>query len=697
VRRTVLFGVAVLSLVACASEDVAKWIWCPGDYALWRGNELQARRLEHGGGYPTFWASYNFHPAVQFRKHVKLAQPEVVDIAVEGAIRFTGHNDFAGVTSNKFVFPAGDYQIVASVFNGAKPPALYLNGPTIKTDSSWEADWRMSGCWSQPGVPAPAAECEDRFASADKRPGDYRLPTRPEKAVSVLRDGNRLFADFGRETFGFVKLLGANKAGRVRVIYGESEPEARELDPMKVDSWEFADVPAAGDFRMPLSRGFRYVHVLPETEGLSFKDVAMDFEWLPLEKTGSFRCDNERLNKIWDVSAWTLGLTLREIPVEGAKRDRWTWSGDAYQSYLMNYYLYGDRQLVKDAIWYLRGGDPVVAHVNHIMDYTFYWFMSIRDYWLFTGDKTFLEQAWGRMVSLMDFAIARLDKCGRPHNAPGDWMFIDWAPEPLHNTGGVTSFEQMLFVRALEAMAEVGDVVGASKKLVGMYKVRAQKLKLEVLPLFWSAEKGALMHLLKDDGKLDEQLTRYPNMFGLAWGYFDDAQRASVLKNVIFNDKVMKIQTPYMRFYELESLCTLGRQADVMKTMLEYWGGMLDEGATSFWELYNTDEKGLAKYAMYGRPYGKSLCHAWGASPIYLLGRYYLGVEPTKPGFAEYVVKPCLGGLKWMEGDVPTPSGPVHVRVDASGVSVTGNAGVGKLVWNGKEATVPARATVTLK
>jgi len=26
---------------------------------------------------------------------------------------------------------------------------------------------------------------------------------------------------------------------------------------------------------------------------------------------------------------------------------------------------------------------------------------------------------------------------------------------------------------------------------------------------------------------------------------------------------------------------------------------------------------------MYGRKYGKSLCHAWGAAPLYLLGRYY--------------------------------------------------------------------------
>ncbi len=680
---------------AAAGADGARWIWYPGDYALWRGNELQARRIEHGGGYPVFWATYGHHPAVDFIRKVKLDRPETVEIAADGVVRITANVELPGVTSNRYVFPAGSYEICARVFNPKRPPSLFIKGEHLRTDSSWTADWRLAGAWCQPHDPAPPAEGDARFCSVAEPPSRSAMATRPEDPVKTERGpGGRLFADFGGETFGFVRLLGASKPGRVRVIYGESEPEAREEDPEKVDQWEFVEVPAKGDVRLPVSRGFRYVNVVPETPGLELAGVAMDYEWLPLERKGAFRCSDARLNRIWDVSARTLALTLREIPVEGAKRDRWTWSGDAYQSYLMNYYLFGDAGVVKDAIWYLRGGDPVVMHVNDIMDYTFYWFVSVRDYWQFTGDRLFLKQVWGRMISLMDFAIGRLDACGRPHNGPGDWIFIDWAPESLHNTGGVTSFEQMLFVRALEAMADVGEAVGADAKRVLSYRVRAQKLKLEILPLFWSKEKGALMHLLKDNGELDPQLTRYPNMFGLAWGYFDEQQRKSVLENVIFNDKVMKIQTPYMRFYELESLCALGRQSDVLREVLSYWGAMLDEGATSFWELYNPDEKGAAKYAMYGRPYGKSLCHAWGASPIYLLGRYFLGVEPTKPGFSEYVVKPATGGLEWMEGEVPTPSGPVKVRVDASGVTVTGNGGTGRLVWKGVETPIPPRATV---
>jgi hypothetical protein len=106
---------------------------------------------------------------------------------------------------------------------------------------------------------------------------------------------------------------------------------------------------------------------------------------------------------------------------------------------------------------------------------------------------------------------------------------------------------------------------------------------------------------------------------------------------------------------------------------------MLKLGATSFWEEYNPDKNGTEHLAMYGRKYGKSLCHAWGASPIYLLGKYYLGVKPTSPGYATYVVEPVLGGLKWMEGKVPTPGGDIELYVSNDQIKIKGAAGEGIL------------------
>lgn len=149
-----------------------------------------------------------------------------------------------------------------------------------------------------------------------------------------------------------------------------------------------------------------------------------------------------------------------------------------------------------------------------------------------------------------------------------------------------------------------------------------------------------------------------------------------------------------MRFYEMEALCTIGEQENVLKDIKAYWGGMLREGATSFWEKYNPQEQGAQHYAMYNRPYGKSLCHAWGASPIYLLGKYYLGVQPVKEGYKEFSITPVLGGLRWMEGSVPTPQGDIYVYMDKKTIKVKATEGKGYVYVTSKKQPKTSVGTV---
>jgi hypothetical protein len=134
-----------------------------------------------------------------------------------------------------------------------------------------------------------------------------------------------------------------------------------------------------------------------------------------------------------------------------------------------------------------------------------------------------------------------------------------------------------------------------------------------------------------------------------------------------------------------------------LKEMKDYWGGMLKLGATSFWEEYNPDKKGAEHYAMYGREFGKSLCHAWGASPIYLLGKYYLGVKPTSAGYATYVVEPNLAGLQWMQGKVPTPKENIELYVSKEQIKIKGAAGTGILKIKSKTQPTGKNINATAK
>jgi hypothetical protein len=309
------------------------------------------------------------------------------------------------------------------------------------------------------------------------------------------------------------------------------------------------------------------------------------------------------------------------------------------------------------------------------MDYTFYWFLGIYDYYLYTGDKNFIQQFYPRMQTLMEYCLGRRNENGLMVGLPGDWIFIDWAAG-LSKKGEV-SFEQLLLARGLETMALcaaiVQDNAGETR-----YKQLSDELRKKLFDIYWNDSKQAMVHS-RVDGKQTENVTRYTNMFSIFFNYFNERQKQAVKSSVLLNDKIQKITTPYMRFYELEALCTMGEQDYVLKEMKDYWGGMLNLGATSFWEEYNPSKKGEEHYEMYGRKFGKSLCHAWGASPIYLLGKYYIGVKPTAPGYSAYEVKPILGGLQWMEGKVPTPHGNINLYCSKTQIKIKADEGAGTL------------------
>ncbi len=109
------------------------------------------------------------------------------------------------------------------------------------------------------------------------------------------------------------------------------------------------------------------------------------------------------------------------------------------------------------------------------------------------------------------------------------------------------------------------------------------------------------------------------------------------------------------KFYVLWAMMKSGRVAEALADIREYYGCMLDNGATTCWESCGlVDAEPII-----------SRCHGWTAGPAYLFPKYLLGVHPAAPGFSRVRIEPHLGGLRWAEGTIPLPQGDLSIRLEA--------------------------------
>jgi hypothetical protein len=135
-------------------------------------------------------------------------------------------------------------------------------------------------------------------------------------------------------------------------------------------------------------------------------------------------------------------------------------------------------------------------------------------------------------------------------------------------------------------------------------------------------------------------------------------------------------------YYVLQARAKAGDYLGCLEVIRNCWGGMLDLGATSFWESFDLDWKegaaGITElvpegmkdiHADFGEYCYKglrhSLCHGWSAGPTAWLTEHVLGLSPLEPGFKVIKVSPNLVDLRWARGTIPTPNGVIEVVHEA--------------------------------
>lgn len=623
-------------------EQAAQWIWYPGDFEMMLLQRVMVNRYERDVYVPSFWRLDDFYKSVRFIREFTLDTAGSVYVCGDGVLNVRlGVNggpvlnvwDFDG----ELKLQAGNYRLEISVLNRERVPALYVYGAVSSNE-----DFLVT-CNDDAYYPAACGG----FAEKSTPPGTFRPRERTCNYVKKERVNGLTLLDFGRETFAKLRFSGSAE-GTVRIYYGESREEALDLE-----NCELTDVLELQKTvrQTAISKAFRFVSL---SAGFDTGEIEAVCEYLPLERKAEFSCADERLDRIYEIAYQTLFMCSKEFFFDGLKRDRWVWSGDVTQCHLMNFYSFFDEGLSKRSAVAAAGKSPVKTFTNHIMDYSLLWIASLGDIYRYTADTAFLKQSYPMMRELLSFCETRLTPSGFLQGKGEDWVFIDWAD--LDNTGEVCA-EQIYYWKALQTAAEISDVLGKQND----YAAQAESLRERIEQNFWNKEKGCYIYSRKD-GKADGVVKKHPNIIAVVTGFCDEKKRESILRNVLLNENVPAITTPYMRFYEMAALCELGQKAYVYEEIKKYWGGMLDLGATTFWETYDPRIRLPEQYAMYGRKYGKSLCHAWGASPLYLIGRYFVGLKPSSPGYRTFVLEPAVFELRAFCAKMPTPGGSVRVE-----------------------------------
>ena len=646
----------------------AKWIWHPGEFEIYHHMLLSFRRQEKGCDYPCVWHICRPEANVRFRKTFTAQRPGAVTVVTrgKGMVRLCGR---LWRVNEEIPVPAGTHEISVELCDVNAFPSIYINSDVLVTDESWFTD-------PYDAVMAPAA-CEPAYTSPEDDPAVFPFAYEALTPAAVEEIPGGLLYDYGQEQFGPVSVTVPEDAD-ILLVYGESREEA--LDPENAILWE--RLTAADEPDRP-ARAFRYIAVTGE--GAKDVTLAARLEYLPIEDRASFSSGEPVLEDIWRLCARTFHLNSREFFLDGIKRDRWVWSGDAYQSFMIARYLYNDPSVTERTIFALLGKPPYKLHVNTINDYSAYLIISVWEHYEATGRLDFTKTVWPNVKALYDFIVSRLDENGYVVRRGGDWIFVDWGE--LDKEGPIC-FEQILLWQVYRVMARLSALLGEADG----YTARAEALRARVLADFWDAEKGAFIDSFTSGRRF---VTRQTNVFAVLYDFAEGARRQSVIDNALLNPDLPAITTPYFKLYELLALCKIGEIETAQDYIASYWGGMLREGATSVWEAYDPTQSGAEHYAMYGSPYGKSLCHAWGSGPILLLCRYVAGVSLTGVGGSAFRVAPRPGKYASFRATVPVGKGSVTVEYRKPAVTVRADVPGGVFSDGQTETPLEAGRTYT--
>ncbi len=417
--------------------------------------------------------------------------------------------------------------------------------------------------------------------------------------------------------------------------------------------------------------GFQYVQIFGLTHKPSFDTAVGCVVRSDVKMIGNFNCDNELLNRIYEVINWTEGSNLHSIPTDCPQRDeRLGWLNDmtvrnecALYNFRLPQLYFKWLQDIRDAQGVKTGAitdtAPFIKYGMRPADPVSTSFLLIPwNVYLQYGDKKIIEKNYDAMKRWIAYLVRNSDDYIMRYSQMGDWAGpIEGTDMNSTGSGAVSLITPTVLMGTgylyydCILMAKMARVCGNSED-EAFYLQEAEKTKDAFQKKWYNSEK-----------KFYAKNSQAGNIFPLYLDIVPEGDRKDVLKNIVDDIKSRGTHLTTGNLctrYAIEVLFQNGEE-DLAYDLLNQrtypsWGYMIENGATTIWERWEKAETGSPVMGMSSRN------HPMNGAVGVCFHKYLGGIQPDEdqPGFKNIIIKPIIPtGLNHVDCSLETIHGLV--------------------------------------
>ncbi|KAA9131031.1 Bacterial alpha-L-rhamnosidase [Marinihelvus fidelis] len=559
----------------------------------------------------------------------------------------------------------------------------WLTGPSPVITADIYGGERYDAQLDQPGWDQPDFDADGwRPATVGAPPGARLaghagppLVRRAErKALEVTEPApGRFVFDFGQNLSGWCRLRARGPAGTtVHLRFAELLNPDGTADQSNLRYAESADHytlagDAGGETYEPAFtyHGFRYVEVEGFPGTPTAEDLVAMVVYNDCPETGEMVFDNALLQAFWNNALWSQRANFFGVPTDCPQRDeRMGWMGDIQvfldaAAFNMDVAPFLRRYMDEvRAGQFDDGGFPIVVPQPQSFPevVTAGWseagVILPHGLWWRYGDTAVIDENWDAMRRWMDY-VARNNPDGIWRHDRGidlgDWLAVD-ARVPDEETTPRVLCATAYWALCAGMMAEMAEVTGRAAE-AEQYSALQTRIQ------------AAAAAELVDDAGVAGNGSQASQVLALHCALVPAALRAAAAQ--VLADEIhgrgMHLSTGFLGTpYLLDVLADAGHWDTVEGLLLQTgypsWGYMVEKGATTMWERWNSDVGDLAMNS-YNH-------YAFGA----VVGFFYRrlgGIAPASPGFRDIAIRPAwLDGVGTVSARYDSVVGRIATRVD---------------------------------